>query len=325
MKWWMHWLSQLGMAQLPGGRSLHRWMQDRLGEHRRLESSSRFDNAELFLERAISLTAGMTDPRIVEIGTGWIPAVPLTLSAAGLRVETYDVVRHVDDVLYQRTISVLEQRYTRIADVADQRPQEVADRLNRIRDVGDFEAACRVLGGRYSAPSDTTALPYKSGEVDLIVSNLVLQCIPRAVLSDVVAETSRVLAPGGYAVHRIWMADEYAGRDPNRNRLHYLTYSERTWTRWFCHRLKHLNRLRAPQFLKLFDNVGLDVWRCERTVDEQSIPHLKAIPLDEQFQNMSWEDLATTSLEIVLRKPLCESAVDAGGGRTDDVVRTVST
>jgi SAM-dependent methyltransferase len=187
--------------------------------------------------------------------------------------------------------------------------------------MGDFGLACHRLGGRYCAPYDTTALPYGNGEVDLVLSNLVLQCIPRCVLPDVIAETVRVLAPGGYAVHRIWMGDEYAGRDPNRNRLHYLTYSEQTWTRWFCHRLKHLNRLRAPQFLELFDEVGLEIWRCQRTVDEQSIPHLKKIPLDEQFQRISWEDLATTSLEIVLRKPLPDTEHAGDASTIDDQTR----
>ena len=308
MKWWMHWLSQLGMAHMPGGRSLHRWMQDRLGEHRHLESSARFENAELFLEKALALTAGVSGPRVVEIGTGWIPAVPLTLLATGLPVETHDVLRHVDDGLYQRTRGVLHQRVTRIANAATQQPSEILRRLDEIREIEDFATACQVLGGRYSAPTDTTALPYPDGDVDLVLSNLVLQCIPRDVLAGVLAETFRILAPGGYAVHRIWMADEYAGRDPQRNRLHYLTYSEQTWTRWFCHRLKHLNRLRAPQFLELFNAVGFEVTHSERTVDEPSIPHLQQLSLDKQFQEMSWEDLATTSLEIVLRKPQFDSA-----------------
>lgn len=304
MKWWMHWLSQLGMSYLPGGRSLHRLMQDRLGEHRHLESSSRFDNAELFLRKTLRLTEGMDAPRIVEIGTGWIPAVPLSLLLAGLRVETYDVARHVDAMLYQRSRDVLGGRCGRIAEAAGISAEAVRQRFDTLHDVDDFAVACEVLGGRYAAPVDTSALVEKDGEVDVVISNLVLQCIPRAALLPVLEESYRILRPGGHAVHRIWMADEYAGRDPQRNRLHYLTYSEQTWTRWFCHRLKHLNRLRAPQFLAMFENIGFETRHCERDIDEQSIPHLQQIRLDEQFRKMSWEDLATTSLEIVLQKPL---------------------
>lgn len=304
MKWWMHWLSQLGMASVPGGRKLHRLMQDHLGEHRHLASSTRFDNAELFLRKTLRLTEGQQDPLVVEIGTGWIPAVPLTLLVAGLRVDTYDVTRHVDAKLFMRTRDVLRSRSERLAQAAGLPESVVADQLEAIATVEDFATAARRLRGGYAAPVDTTCLPYAADEVDVVLSNLVLQCIPREVLRPVLAETFRILKPGGYAIHRLYLGDEYAGRDPQRDRLHYLTYSERTWQRWFCHRLKHLNRLRAPHFLDLFAEIGFEVWHSERHVDQASLAHLQKTGVDEQFRGLSWEEIATTSLDVTLRKPL---------------------
>lgn len=301
--WWLHWFSHFAMAHLPGGRRALRWSQDWLGEHRSLESSTRFDHAVYLLQHAKRLTQGSSDPLVIEIGTGWIPAIALTLMLVGLRTHTYDVVRHIDTSLFRRTRAVLRQRGDQIAATAGIPVAEIEERLQAISHVDQLSAAADVLGGRYSAPIDTTTLPHRNGEADLVVSNLVLQCIPREVLKPVVQETFRVLKPGGHAIHRMYLGDEYAGRDPRRNHLHYLTYSDETWRRWFCHRLKHLNRLRAPQFLSLFEEIGFEVDNAERSVDEESIEHLKRIKLAREFRGMSWEDLATTSLAVILRKP----------------------
>ena len=303
MKWWMHWLSQLGMAHLPGGRRLHRLMQDRFGEHRHLESSTRFDNAELFLRKILRLTENVNDPHVVELGTGWIPAVPMTLLLAGVRVDTFDVTRHVDGCLYGRTRDVLAGRLDRLATAARLPESVIEERLRRVDDVADFATAAGQLDGRYAAPVDTTSLPYDELTADVVISNLVLQCIPKEVLEPVLRESFRILKPGGHAIHRLYLGDEYAGRDPNRNRLHYLAYTENTWQTWFCHRLKHLNRLRAPQFLAMFEEIGFEVRHTERSVDETSIDHLKQIGVDDQFGDFTWEEIATTSLEVTLRKP----------------------
>lgn len=302
--WWMHWLLHLAMAHLPGGQWAHRFTQERLGEHRHLESSTRFEHANYFLQKALGLTTGVSRPLVVEIGTGWIPAIALAMMLVGLRTHTYDVARHNYRALFRRTREVLRERSEELAGVAGVSKAEIERRLSLIAETDEFGEAARRLGGVYAAPVDTTALPHTDGEADLVLSNLVLQCIPREVLKPVVQETYRILKPGGHAVHRMYLGDEYAGRDPHRNHLDFLMYSEKTWRRWFCHRFKHLNRLRAPQFLALFEEVGFEIPHVERTIDEECIEYLKWIPLDEEFRGMSYEDLATTSLAVTLRKPL---------------------
>lgn len=303
MRWWIQNSAEWTLARLPGGRWLHARLRERSGELARLEQSSRFDNAAWFLRTARQLCGELGDVRAVELGTGWAPAVPLAFLACGVRVETYDVARLAKPALVGRTINEVRRRAADYAAAAELPLEAVHKRLAQIGDGTDFGTVCRRLGGCYRAPFDTSRLPYPDGEADLVFSNLVLQCIPLATLRSVIEESLRVLRPGGLAIHRIRMTDEAAANDPQRNHLEYLKYDQRTWQRWFCHRLKHLNRLRASQFIEIFREAGFDCRQVERHVDRESIPFLERLPLPYEFRDLTLEDLATVNLDIVLQKP----------------------
>ncbi len=304
MRWWVQTSAEWTLARMPGGRWLHSQLRERSGELARLEQSSRFDNAAWFVRTARKLCGELGDVRAVEFGTGWVPAVPLAFLACGARVETYDVARLVKPALVERTINELLRRSPDYAAAADLPVESVRKRLTEIEDCPDFGTACRRLGGCYRAPFDTSRLPYADGEADLVFSNLVLQCIPLTPLRGVIQESIRVLRPGGLAIHRIRMTDESAVRDPARNHLEYLKYDQRTWQRWFCHRLKYINRLRASQFIEMFCDAGFECRSIGRDVDRDSIPFLEKLPLPYEFRGLTLEDLATINLDIVLQKPL---------------------
>jgi hypothetical protein len=169
-----------------------------------------------------------------------------------------------------------------------------------------------LLGGSYRAPFNTLQLPYADGEADLVISNLVLQCIPRDLLKPVLAESLRVLRPGGLAIHRVRMTDEYAANDRRRNHLEYLQYPDHTWNRWCCHRLKHQNRLRASQFVAIFEELECSCRLVDRCVDHDSIPVLQRLSLAEQFRRLDLEDLATINLDLVVQRPPTKQQQVAG-------------
>ncbi len=311
MRWWMNAATQWTLARVPGGRFAHGLLQEHSGELSCIECSSRFDNAEFFLRAARRWCGELGDLHVVELGTGWVPAVPLALLACGARVETYDVARLVKPRFFRRTRDEVRRRAGLYAVAADLPVQTVLRRLNTIADARDLETGCPLLGGRCVAPCDTRHLPYSDDEVDLVVSNLVLQCIEPQVLRDVLAESLRVLRPGGFAIHRIRMSDEYAPCDRRRNHLAYLKYSRRAWDRWFNHDLKYVNRLRASQFLELFRETGFDCRQADGVVDEASIPFLRSLKLAPEFRDLELHDLATVNLDVALQKPVMADVSDA--------------
>ncbi len=302
MKWWVKWGITYTLAHLPGGRILHHKMVRSFGELAHLESSTRFANTEILLEMAQRQCGTIEGKIVAELGTGWLPAVPLGFFLAGARLQTFDVVRLAADEIFAKTRDILASRTAEISRASGVPEETIRARLQQIAAADSLAAACEILDGRYHAPYDTTSLPFDSGEVDLVVSNLVLQCIPNDALPAVLAESWRILKAGGVALHRIRMSDEYAADASDRNHLEYLKYPDRTWDRWFNHSLKHINRLRASQFLELFEQAGFRLIECRRHTDFDSIPFLKQLELAPQFRNLEWDDLATVGIDVVLQK-----------------------
>ena len=303
MKWWMKWGITSTLAYLPGGRILHKKMLRRFGELASISASTRFANTEILLDMARRWCNGVDKQRVVELGTGWVPAVPTGFALAGAQVETFDIVPLVTDEIFCETRQLYAGR-TKALSVASGTPENtIHQRLQQIEKATDFAESCHILGGRYQAPFDTTALPFDDGEIDLIVSNLVLQCIPKDILPLILAESWRVLKPHGIALHRIWMSDEYAPDESSgRNQLEYLKYPDHIWERWFNNSLKHVNRLRAPQFLELFSEQGFVCRECQRQIDYDSIPHLQQLNIAAPFKHLSLEELATVGINVVLEK-----------------------
>lgn len=303
MKWWMIAAATRTLASLPGGPGLHARLRERSGELANLENSSRFDNALWFVKTARRWCGELSTLRVVEFGTGWVPALPLAMLLCGARVETYDVQRLTNWDLVLRTLHALKQRAAQFAAAAEFPLEMFLQRLDVAETSTDLETACQALCGRYVAPCDTLHLPLKDGEADLVVSNLVLQCIPAELLREVLQESRRVLRPDGFAIHRMRMTDEYARRDQRRNHLEYLKYSDATWNRWFCHRLKHQNRLRASQFLSVFDELGFECRWTGRSIDGESVSFVESLPLADEFVGLESKDLATINLDVVLQRP----------------------
>ncbi len=302
IRWWMKWGISYAFSHLPHGRHLYEKMLRRFGELSQVSSSTRFRNAEVLLKMGRRWCGGVDGQHVVELGTGWVSAVPLGFGLAGARVDTFDISCLIADDLFLQVREVYRNRSEQLARASGTAPEKIHQRLQLIEQAHSFAEACQLLGGSYHAPFDTTTLPFKDGEVDMVISNLVLQCVPKDVIPLLLKESWRILKPGGIALHRIRMSDEYSPPGSGRNHLEYLKYSERIWNRWFNHSLKHINRLRAPQFLELFQEHGFDCLECIRKVDHQSIPHLQQLTLAPPFRRMSKEDVATTNINVVLRK-----------------------
>src|SRR5690349_14721505 len=104
MKWWIKAFGQSFLAHLPMGAQAHEWLQLNYGELARLETTSRFKNAIFFLQHVRDLVGFDKTIAAVEIGTGWVPAVPMALLLAGAKVDTFDVVRLVRPEIFTRCL-----------------------------------------------------------------------------------------------------------------------------------------------------------------------------------------------------------------------------
>lgn len=304
MRWWMKAAIAGTCAHLPGGVGVYDRIRRRFGELANFEDADGFRNAVWFLETIRRHCGDVQNLKAIEFGTGWVPAVPFGCALAGIEMLTVDVAPLVEPEIFERFLNESQRYLPQLADAAGVKEAMMAGRLETARQTAGFSQAMQSLGGRWQAPVDTTHLVgVPDNHTDVTVSNLVLQCIPKTIVPGVIAELYRVTRPGGFSIHRMTMSDEYSPGDPTRNDLDYLRISEPRWNRWFSHRIKHLNRLRYSQFLDLLKAPGFEVVDCSRDIDRESIPHLQQHGVAREFDGLSWDDIATTAMQVVLRKP----------------------
>ena len=303
MRWWVKAGIEWGLAHVPCGQHIHEQLRNRFGEVASLERCSRFQNADCLLKKTLDHTGSLANLHVVELGTGWVPVVPLVYLLAGAKMETYDVSPLVRRNHFVRCLREIELRIGDYAKTSQVTESFMRERLVLIRNETVLESAATILDGAYRAPVDTRYLPYNDSKVDVVISNLVLQCIPKQLIEGTLRETARILKPGGLAIHRVNLSDEYSNSDPRRGDLEFLRFSNKTWNRFFDHSLKHLNRLRFCEFMELFESCGLKVVQCDKQVDWDSQRLLRKTGVAREFRHFGWEELLTISFDVVLRKP----------------------
>ena len=309
MKWQLKAALQGVLGRVPYGRRVNLAFQERHGEIRRFDAP-RVVGAmvEHFIAPAAEQLGGIDQRRVLEIGTGWLPTLPCLFAALGAEVSTFDIARHLSaergrnvwDAVQKELPSALSAHglslpILRHGAAADgRRPREVL----------------APLGIQYTAPADTTRLPIASASQDLVISNLTLQHIPPKVLPAVLRELTRVLRPGGIAIHRINLHDEYASVDPSVSSINFLRYPDWFWESFGNNPIKYVNRERYPWYLEQLADSGVECLHLRRREDARALPALRGKPLAARFQKYSASELSTVGIHVLLRKPARDAAAD---------------
>lgn len=228
--------------------------------------------------------------RVLEIGTGWHPIIPVALYLCGARkIFTIDKTGLLNGHRVRETVRLfLELEPGALAEAL---PWLRRERLRKLRAVAARRfSVARMLGCLGIEPivgdAQRTGLPARS--IDFVFSNSVIQEIPAQVVQGIFAETRRVAAPGALISHYINMADYRAMSDSSLTPFDFLRYSRRQW-KLLSNSLVMLNRLRVADYRALHRNFGLKMLREE---NEMGLPaELRGVPLAEQFRGYPMEDL----------------------------------
>lgn len=135
-----------------------------------------------------------------------------------------------------------------------------------------------------------------TNSMDLVFSVAVFEHVrnPRQVL----AESIRVLRPGGYAIHQIDYED-HRGRGPAG--WDFLRFSTAEWDRLHEGELArdYTNRVRHSQWVRLLDEVGYET--VQVTVERAETP--PGVSVHEDLGSLADDDLEIQSAHFILRKP----------------------
>jgi SAM-dependent methyltransferase len=252
-------------------------------------------------------SAGMdvSGKTVLEVGTGHMVDLPIGMWLCGAaRVITVDLNPYLSRTLISEARRFVRQNRDGVVQLFSRRRNQLLDdRLNLLTgtSVSD-DKLLTAMNIDYMSPADAAKLPLEPRSVDLHVSHTVFEHIPRDVLSAIVVEAKRILKPGGLLIHNIDPSDHFAHDDSSITRINFLRFSDSEWERLAGNRFMYHNRLRASDFVRIFEDSGVHILREERSIDEPSRKALDAdFPVHGRFSGIGSDELATTTISLMGR------------------------
>jgi hypothetical protein len=266
-----------------------------------------------FVDDLRSVRPGATGFRVLEVGTGWFPTVPVGLYLCGaMEIWTVDI----DPLLRADRIRGMLEYYRDYERgghlkkwLPDCRPDRLQAALALLAEVEDLPPAAlleqlkiHVIVG----DAQRTGLPPKS--IDFFFSNGVLEYIPRPILAGILEEARRLAAPGAVMSHRLNLIDQFSYFDQSITPYNFLRYTSDQW-RWRNSPLIWQNRLRISDYRTLLNDAGFQVVREENVSGKSE--DLKGVKLAPEFHGYRNEDLIVLHSFLLARFAEAESSSGA--------------
>jgi SAM-dependent methyltransferase len=235
----------------------------------------------------------------VELGTGWAgSAAMILLGLSAKEVKSYDLYRHLDQTLVELSLKHLTD--LRI-DASKTFPfpcnlQEEGALLNlSIIDSDNFQ---------YFAPYDARATGLEDNAIDCYFSQAVLEHCSKSIIEELLAESFRILKPGGVCYHYIQPTMHAAWMDSKATGIDYLTCTDWSWRTFYENDIAHECRLRGVDHLSFIRKAGFEIIGEWHTVDEKARAALPGKKLAKRFQSFTDEEICTDYIWVVGRKPV---------------------
>lgn len=304
--WKLKGVLQGAMARTPGGTRLNDLLQRMAGGRRQLDAhiDSKFrDDWLVHIRHLRQLGFPLESCTMLEIGSGWLPVMPLCFHLAGVgRCLTYDLHRHLGLDAVRLALGHLERHLQAIAEATERPVDLVRGRYERLIRL-DGAALLAAAGIEYHAPADATRTGLPAASVDLVFSNSVLEHVPPSVLQAMMQESARILTPGGLALHNVNCGDHYAYFDRTITQINYLRFSSAQWAAW-NNDILYQNRLRAVDFLDAARACGLEIVLDTHKPRPALLQLIRdGFPVAPEFGRYPAQELACTSIDFAARKP----------------------
>lgn len=221
---------------------------------------------------------------IIEIGSGWMPTMPYLFKLEGKchQVFTYDINEHYDN----KYIDALNNHF-------DDSGSPVA-----IANSGKYHLPSFI---KYHPKTDVSeaALPKSA---DLVFSRFVLEHVTPETITKIHRHLNK-LNDGTLVLHLISPSDHRAYTDKSVSYYDFLQYSQKEWNRVQT-KFDYHNRLRLPQYIRLFVDAGFEILDIHYDVPEKDSEKYKAfkkLRIHSDYASYSEEELLAGSINILLR------------------------
>jgi len=233
---------------------------------------------------------------VLELGTGWYPIVPVYFWLHGVNsMDSLDLYPWISAEHCHTTAKKfiewqsngLLQSY--LGDFDGTRWAQLERAANQPMPLSDFfrMIGLRTLVGDTAAPIDGMHVSY-----EFICSNNTLEHILNSPLVAILKRfQSLISAGGGGSSHFIDLTDHFGHFDRSITSYNFLKFSPVQW-RLIDNDIQPQNRLRWPQYLEIFQQLGYQV--LEADVRPGSIDELRQVKVHHCFSGLSESELAIT-------------------------------
>ncbi|WP_157678657.1 hypothetical protein [Oleiphilus messinensis] len=255
---------------------------------------------------------------ILEWGTGWHGIDIILFYLAGAReIYTFDHHGHLSYPNFRKSIQQCLEHPDMLKLLGTESESAVHDEriavLKRVYvDKAPNSELLKAFNVHYLIAPDCSPERFNgpSVKIDIFYSNSVLQRIPESILVTNLQRLNKDWFSSDISFfHKLDLFDANALRHVDQSlwRLHYLYYSDFTFTKLISGRFNSQNRLRECEFIRLFEMLGLSARHIKSYIDREDVKRIAKHKLAARFKDYLPEELAVThSLLAFRRDPLSQ-------------------
>lgn len=304
MKWILKAIVQKGISFLPNSQKVNYWFQKNVTKGVALNDQYFGDKLGHATDHLrFYNTYNKTDSfKVLELGSGWYPVVPVALYLAGAdEIVSIDISPLMTREGIQQTIErfLKDEEADKLEKLT---PYILPERLKILRAIAKqhlgFKELLAALHLRLEI-KDARNTAYPSDSFDLVCSNNTYEHIYPNILQPIVGEFQRIVKPGGINSHFIDMSDHFAHLDQSITIYNFLRYSKTQWA-LIDNSVQPQNRMRLSDYKKLYKAAGIEVLHEEvRPGDHEALNRVK---LHKDYAHYSPEDVVISHAHLVSGK-----------------------
>ncbi|MBZ0247966.1 MAG: class I SAM-dependent methyltransferase [Cyclobacteriaceae bacterium] len=243
------------------------------------EYASQRKTIQKFINELNKHKFGISGKKIVEIGSGWLPALPydLVFQYGAREVLTYDINQHFQTSTIRRFNALYKSMLPHLVLPKDKLPDAV----------------------KYYPNVNVLDQKLEKGSVDGVVTRNVLEHIEPIDLELIHKQAFEYLKPDSFIIHQISPSDHRAYTDKSLSLWDFLQYAKDEWNS-IQTRFDYHNRLRMPEYIDLFQHCGFNVnfLSFKSAHNGQKLPE----KIHTDFQKFSKEELTAGSIIVILTR-----------------------
>lgn len=228
----------------------------------------------------------LENKNILEIGSGWLPLMPYLFKIHGNvnTVYTYDINKHYNNA---NILKVHFHFNVKNIELAERRKLKLPEFI-------------KYYPNKNLISSD---LP---NNINLYFSRFVLEHVSPEDIFKMHKKLFNEMNGDDAILHLISPSDHRAYSDSSISYYDFLKYSEKEWNK-IQTKFDYHNRLRLPQYLKIFKNTGFEI----AYLDFDSAPKnsdkykkFKELTLHSDYAKYTEEEILAGSINVLLKKPI---------------------